>query len=1039
MVTAVTGAIGAGVGSLAGGAFGMTSATWTQIGWTAGVLVGAYLFSPDGPDVITEGPKLGDLKVTSSSFGESIPIIYGSFRTSGNIIFALPLRETKHEEKQESGKGGGGSSSTNIWYTYDATWAVAFCEGPIDEIGRIWFGSRLVFDGSKYTGGLTSSNHTVYKGTSNQEIDWTIKSKYSNTPAYRHVCYIVFRGIQLEDYGNVIPNVTVEIIKNANFSIINSPIKQYNIISGSITFFGNNKYCFQQINQSTNTVISHRIEKDIIDYSGSFDLANIERTTKVLHSDTPIIICGSNSYNIQGGLKETYNHIQSENGSVLKSFKLQSTIDPIISNLAFLYDNGIVFFVKNFLSYQLDDPISLYRTFGAETKLQNSIIIEDTDGLNITYLTVGNNIYCLRKDQTIKVYDYNGSYLETINLNFSLLFGTPSFKTDVIFTLNEETNNFYIGYGNKIYEVSVIGELIYDYNTNSGIEYIIGKDNIAYCYSKKINSVDGPSTWHTYKHIGTFDNTSIGSIVQDLQMKGGLDQSELDNSIGTTVVKGYSVTKNMSLRSSIEPLLSAFDYYVLEKDFKITLLRNYNQTVYQINKNEIIGKVNATLNQELDRIKQLTVRYINRVNNYEISSQHSLRIDVKANQVKIVELPIVLSDTEAKQLCEKNLYLNWMLGKSYSFSLPNNYNYLIAGNLIDLDGVVIKITKLNFNSNHSISCEGIVIDEEVYQSSAIGADTEINEQKLIEEINYTKTVIKDIHTINNDYLNSEVMHCISGGINESWRGCVILTKKNEPDDYISYGNQVNKGIIGNTLNKLEDGITYRIDTINSVIVNATAPLPEIDKNSLYNGNNYCLVGNEIIQYMNATEVSNGRYELTNLLRGRRGTESHTSTHSNYEDFIFIGNASVLFIPETINASSYYANSTIGFETSDYHELGNFQYSGNNLKPYSPVYFRSKRNTTTNTINLKWMRRSRYISGYMKALPLAEKVEKYTLEVYNDSDLLINAITGILVNNYDYIYIQDGFTSSSNIKFKVYQVSDVVGEGYPSEYIIDYGA
>jgi len=126
----ITGVIGAELGGLAAGTFGWTAATWSQIGWTAGVMLGTYLFQPDGPEYTQEGPRLNDLKVTTSTYGMDIPKVYGAYRISGNIIWALPLQETRHEERQEEGKGSGGSSSTSIWYTYKATFTVALCEGP---------------------------------------------------------------------------------------------------------------------------------------------------------------------------------------------------------------------------------------------------------------------------------------------------------------------------------------------------------------------------------------------------------------------------------------------------------------------------------------------------------------------------------------------------------------------------------------------------------------------------------------------------------------------------------------------------------------------------------------------------------------------------------------------------------------------------------------------------------------------------------------------------------------------------------------------
>ena len=92
---------GAAVGSL----FGMP-----QLGWIAGAAIGGLLFPSKGAD--TEGPRLGDLSVSSSAYGMPLPIIYGTMRVAGNMIWSSGLREVK--QKQKVGKGGGGGSTTTM-------------------------------------------------------------------------------------------------------------------------------------------------------------------------------------------------------------------------------------------------------------------------------------------------------------------------------------------------------------------------------------------------------------------------------------------------------------------------------------------------------------------------------------------------------------------------------------------------------------------------------------------------------------------------------------------------------------------------------------------------------------------------------------------------------------------------------------------------------------------------------------------------------------------------------------------------------------
>ena len=197
---------------------------WYVAGASIGMTIGGIIDPPEGQTIRQEGPRLGDLNIQTAEWGTPIRRLFGTYKMSGNIIWALDLHETKHVEESGEGKGGGGTKTETTWYSYAGSWAVGFCEGETAGIKRIWFDSVLVYDNTNYSGGLTYSNHTIYFGTPDQEIDWYIQSKDSDTPAYRNLCYIVFNNIELENYGNKIPKVSCEIAKfgNTNISLLRS-------------------------------------------------------------------------------------------------------------------------------------------------------------------------------------------------------------------------------------------------------------------------------------------------------------------------------------------------------------------------------------------------------------------------------------------------------------------------------------------------------------------------------------------------------------------------------------------------------------------------------------------------------------------------------------------------------------------------------------------------------------------------------------------------------------------------------------------------
>ena len=100
-----------------------------------------------------EGSRLTDLMVQASTYGKSIPVVYGNARIAGNVIWSRPIQEhvTTTTQSSGGGKGGGGGGSvenTTTTYTYTASLAVAICEGAISEVVRVC-GGYSAFRGSR--------------------------------------------------------------------------------------------------------------------------------------------------------------------------------------------------------------------------------------------------------------------------------------------------------------------------------------------------------------------------------------------------------------------------------------------------------------------------------------------------------------------------------------------------------------------------------------------------------------------------------------------------------------------------------------------------------------------------------------------------------------------------------------------------------------------------------------------------------------------------------------------------------------------------
>lgn len=179
------------------------SALGGPLGGAIGGLLGRQVDQSIFGSGAREGPRLKELSVTTSSYGQPIPRIFGRMRVAGSVIWSTELNE------QSDTQGGKGKPKTTT-YSYSASFAVALSSTPVDRIGRIWADGELLRGGE---GDLkVEGEMRLYKGFGDDPVDPLIAAeKGSDATAFRDCAYVVFEDLQLADFGNRIPALTFEV------------------------------------------------------------------------------------------------------------------------------------------------------------------------------------------------------------------------------------------------------------------------------------------------------------------------------------------------------------------------------------------------------------------------------------------------------------------------------------------------------------------------------------------------------------------------------------------------------------------------------------------------------------------------------------------------------------------------------------------------------------------------------------------------------------------------------------------------------------
>lgn len=243
MATLVLSSVGAAVGASIGGSFAglSTAVIGRAVGATIGRVIDQKLLG-QGSEAVETG-KVERFRL--SSVGEGVPLsyIYGRTRLSGQVIWASDFAETVTVVGGGGGGGGGkgGASSkpaqqSTSSYRYSVSLALALCEGPVIRIGRLWANGEEI---SK-----DDLNLRFYSGSADQLPDPLIEAieGQGSVPAYRGTSYVVIENLDLEPFGNRVPQFSFEVARPERPSDPSSEFAPNNSIAAVAMIPGTGEY-----------------------------------------------------------------------------------------------------------------------------------------------------------------------------------------------------------------------------------------------------------------------------------------------------------------------------------------------------------------------------------------------------------------------------------------------------------------------------------------------------------------------------------------------------------------------------------------------------------------------------------------------------------------------------------------------------------------------------------------------------------------------------------------------------------------------------
>jgi hypothetical protein len=272
-----------------------------------------------------------------------------------------------------------------------------------------------------------------------------------------------------------------------------------------------------------------------------------------------------------------------------------------------------------------------------------------------------------------------------------------------------------------------------------------------------------------------------------------------------------------------------------------------------------------------------------------------------------------------------------------------------------------------------------------------------------------------------------------------FRGTSLFQPTADGLDYVVASIAGLPSVMGQAVTTLAAGPAWRWDRVNSVEVQLDyGSLQSLADERVLAGANAALIGEEIIQFGQAELIGEGRYRLSRLLRGQRGTEHEIISHPAASRFVLLDPSRQprpTFSVSRIGSSIAWRFAPVPQgPAGDLSEELVFTNSGNGLRPFSPVYLQARRDPVSGDVNLSWIRRTR-LSGdaWLSEVPLGEEAEAYDVLVISGSTAL--RTTRVTAPALLYTAAQqtaDFGSLPSSLVWRVAQISRVYGRGVVSE-------
>lgn len=543
------------------------------------------------------------------------------------------------------------------------------------------------------------------------------------------------------------------------------------------------------------------------------------------------------------------------------------------------------------------------------------------------------------------------------------------------------------------------------------------------------------------------DGQTLADVAETVCSAAGINAAHnlSTSGIASLPIRGYAVASPVSCWEAIADILPAHAADVAEVSGQIRFFQRGAAMRYIIPDREMAGHEFGTDRPEAGRARrepdrglpqETSVTFRDPDRDYQTNTQSSRRTQGDARSNIAEDFALTLTADEGRTMAELLHWEPWAARHGRTFATTDRFDFAEPGDVIGLEAPSgirpHRITRTTRGANGVVEFETVADESIVYRSGATGSSGIINPNEAVTSLD-SRLVLIDGPILGDIHDDTGFYYAVAS--EGTWRGASV--ERAETTLYEAVGDYLTlEAVIGDMLAILPAGPTTglddTLDTTSEIRVELLGgTLESVTDDELDALYNLAWVGTagvgEVLQFKTATLEADGSWTLTNLRRGRKGTDWRMAGHVADETF-------VLLEPDTIHRADYgstdwtlsqdYRAVSEGQEDADADVLA-FTNTGEGKRPYSPVNVLGSRDGSNN-LTLTWDRRSRLNDG-----TLGEDTEEYEVDVIVGG----SPVRTISVIAETAIYpaadqTSDGITPGNPVTVDVYQISAVRGRGRP---------